>query len=118
MAQTVLIVDDNEEFTAPLQQLLSGQGYNVEVAHDGEKGFAIAKDRKPDVITLDMMMTHCSEGMDLCQQLREDDETRNIPLILITGVGKAAGLNLQVNAVLQKPVEPDALLNVIEKLLK
>ncbi len=122
----VLVVDDDRILVDSICTVLKGGGYAVCSACCGEEGFKKAKTEKPDLMLLDVMMTHDTEGFDTTQKLKRDAETKKIPIIIMTGIRKAKMLPFQfepdedwlpVKAVLEKPVPPDKLLAEIEKAL-
>lgn len=119
MKKKVLIIDDDRDLVGAMQEVLQAHGYAVATAHDGESGFACAQKQRPDLLLLDVMMTHDTEGFDLVQRLRTDQALAKLPIIMITGIRKAKGLPfkyepddewLPVAAVLEKPVPPERLL--------
>lgn len=123
----ILVVDDDVDFIEATSALLRAKKYTVVSAPNGEEGYNRAKSEKPDVMLLDVMMAHDSEGFEIARRLKEDPATKNIPIIMITGIRKAKGLPfgfepdedwLPVKAVLEKPVKPDDLLAKIEDVLK
>jgi CheY-like chemotaxis protein len=123
----ILVVDDDIDFLEAQKALLEAKGYTVFGAPNGDEGYQKAKAEQPDLMLLDVMMTYDSEGFDLARKLKEDPATRNIPVIMITGIRKAKGLPfsfepdedwLPVKAVLEKPVTPEELLKKVEEGLK
>jgi two-component system alkaline phosphatase synthesis response regulator PhoP len=123
----ILVVDDDIDFLEAQKTLLQAKGYTVFGAPNGDEGYQKAKTEHPDLMLLDVMMTYDSEGFDLARKLKEDPATRQIPVIMITGIRKAKGLPfsfepdedwLPVKAVLEKPVKPDELLKTVEEGLK
>jgi len=123
----ILIVDDDIDFVGSTQALLEEQEHTVVSAYNGKDGFREAKRRHPDLILLDVMMTHDTEGFEIVRQLKDDIETCNVPVIMITGIRKAKTLPfrfepdedwLPVKAVLEKPVLPEKLLKTIQEALK
>jgi CheY-like chemotaxis protein len=120
----ILVVDDDADFIEATSTLLDAKGYQVVSASNGEEGYQKAKREKPDCMLLDIMMAHDSEGFDTARKLKEDPATKNISVIIITGIKKAKNLPfsfepdedwLPVKAVLEKPVKPDMLLkHVVE----
>ena len=127
MAGKVLLVDDDMEFIEAITNLLEAKGYEVVSASNGEEGFEKAKSEKPDLMLLDVMMTHKSEGFDVARHIKEDEETGNIPVIMITGIRKDMNLPfgfepneewLPVKAVIEKPVKPEALLKAVQENIK
>ncbi len=123
MAHKVLVIDDDNEFVEAMSNVLDAKGYEVDSAPNGKVGIAKAKERKPDIILLDVMMTTKSEGFDVARELNKDKKLTNVPIIMITGVRKEMSLPfgfepdetwLPVKGVLEKPVKPDVLLKTIE----
>ncbi|MBN2302667.1 MAG: response regulator [Lentisphaerae bacterium] len=121
--KTILIVDDDEALVESVTDVLTTEGYSVITAANGEIGYNMAVDKKPDLILLDVMMTHDHEGFGVAKKLRQNDVTRKLPIIIITGIRKARGLPfgyepdedwLPVQAVLEKPVDPSALLRHVK----
>jgi CheY-like chemotaxis protein len=126
MKTKILVVDDDVDFQEATSTLLEAKGYDVVTASNGEEGYQKAKTEKPNVMLLDVMMAHDSEGFDVARKLKEDPATSKIPVIMITGIKKAKGLPfsfepdpdwLPVKAVLEKPVKPDELLKTVKDAL-
>lgn len=127
MEAKVLIVDDDMDFKEAISILLEAKGYKVITAGDGKEGFAKAKSESPSLILLDVMMANKTEGFDIARQISADENLKNIPVILTTGIRKDMNLPfgfepdetwLPVKAVLEKPIKPKALLSEIEKYIK
>jgi CheY-like chemotaxis protein len=123
----VLVVDDDDEFRDSVSVLLKARGYHVVMAESGEAGFEKAKKENPDLILLDVMMTHNTEGFDIARQLHDDARTKDIPVVTVTGISKATHVGfkyepdetwLPVKEVLEKPVKPDVLLKAVETHIK
>lgn len=123
----ILVVDDDVDFVDATSTLLRAKKYTVVSAPNGEEGYTKAKTETPDLILLDVMMTHDAEGFEIARRFKEDPATKGIPIIMITGIRKAKNLPfgfepdddwLPVKAVLEKPVKPDELLKKIEEALK
>jgi CheY-like chemotaxis protein len=122
MAKKVLIIDDDEDYREATTTLLEAQGYAVIAAENGNQGFEKAQSEQPDIILLDVMMTHKSEGFDLARSLQKENDTKNIPVIIVSGVRREMNLPfgfepdkewLPVKAVLEKPIKPELLLKTI-----
>jgi two-component system, OmpR family, alkaline phosphatase synthesis response regulator PhoP len=127
MAKKVLMIDDDPEFVDAITNILDAKGYNVVSAGDGKDGVAKAKQEKPDIILLDVMMTTKSEGFDVARELSKDANLKGTPVIMLTGVRKEMNLPfgfepdvdwLPVAAFLEKPVKPETLLKTIEENIK
>ena len=82
ISKKILVVDDTESNIEILLDVL-GEEYDVFVALDGETALEIAREDKPDLILLDIMMP-VMDGYEVCKRLKSDDETKNIPVIFIT----------------------------------
>lgn len=82
--RTVLIIDDQPFFINMQQTMLKQQGYQVLSSTNGPEGLKLAKKHKPDLILLDIEMPGM-DGFAVCQQLRQDQELRQIPVIILTG---------------------------------
>ncbi|MBN1527078.1 MAG: response regulator [Candidatus Omnitrophica bacterium] len=124
MLKKVLIIDDDADLVEAITTLLDAKGYDVTSARDGEEGFKKAKADLPDLILLDVMMTRQGEGFDVAAKLRGEPATKDIPIVMVTGIRKEMNLPfgfepdkewLPVNAVLEKPVKPEVLLKVVEE---
>ena len=87
--QTVLIADDEHNIRHILDFSLHAEGFDVLSAHNGEDALAMAREHRPDLIILDVMMPGRG-GIETCRALKEDIETAGIPVILLTArVGQA-----------------------------
>jgi len=82
--KTILIIDDQPFFINMQQSMLKQQGYQVLSSTSGPEGLRLAKKHKPDLILLDIEMPGM-DGFAVCQQLRQDGELRQIPVIILTG---------------------------------
>lgn len=80
---TVLIVEDNELNRDMLSRRLHLEGYNIEIAMNGEEGIKKSKDLKPDLILMDLNMP-VMNGWDATKRIKADSETANIPVIALT----------------------------------
>lgn len=82
----VLVIEDNPVIIRMNEKLLGSQGYEVIVAKDGEEGISRAKNDKPDVILLDIILP-VMHGFEVCKALKKDPATKQIPVIMMTGTG-------------------------------
>jgi CheY-like chemotaxis protein len=123
----ILVIDDDDDFVDATSTLLRAKKYSVVSATNGAAGYISAKNENPDLILLDVMMTHDAEGFEIARKLKEDPVTKAIPIIIITGIRKEKSLPfgfepdddwLPVKAVIEKPFKPDLLLKKIEDALK
>jgi CheY-like chemotaxis protein len=122
--KTVLLVDDDEDFVAQNRLLLEDSGYRVRTAHSGRQCLEEVCARKPDLIILDMMMESENEGFDLSRELRNSEYTKGIPLVMITSINDLRPFRIEpdhtwlpVDALIEKPVDPPLLLDVVNRIL-
>ena len=80
----MLIVDDNVEFRTMVSDYFTDLDFSVEIAENGREGLVKAKAVKPDIILLDVMMPDIG-GIEVLRNLQTDDDTRGIPVLVITG---------------------------------
>ncbi len=123
----ILLVDDDPDIIKALKIILENQKYNVITANNKADGFKKAKEEKPDIAILDVMMDSMHDGFELSRELREDPEFKNLPIILLTAIDSQTGVNfksafgntdmLPINAYIEKPVSPHNLLTEIKTLL-
>jgi two-component system alkaline phosphatase synthesis response regulator PhoP len=127
MAARILVVDDDPDIVEGFKLTLESAGYSVLSASNGQSGLELARKEKPDVILLDVMMATMSEGFHVAYELKQDPVLKNVPIIMITGVGKESGIDfakeagtdyIQADAFLEKPVEPKKLLETVKRFLK
>ena len=124
MSKKILMIDDDPDFIAAVQALLEAKDYLVVTASNGEEGLAKAKEEKPDLITLDVMMTNDSEGLDISKKFKEDEDLNTIPIIIVSGVKKIGDTAydyetgekvVPAKAFVEKPIDPEKFLETIEK---
>ena len=116
----ILIVEDNEFNRDMLSRRLSRKGFDVLVAEDGNSGIQLARTAHPDIILMDVSLPDI-DGLELTRQLKADDKTRAIPIIVITAhamVGdRQQSLEAGADDYHMKPVELAMLLTQIQGLL-
>ncbi len=117
---TVLVVDDDPVIQKLLQVNFEMEGYDVVIAGDGEEGLALAREERPDVVLLDVMMPKMN-GLDVAAAMRADEITEAIPIIMLSAKAQAsdvqAGLDLGVDDYVTKPFDPLELLERVGALL-
>lgn len=119
--QTILIIEDEEDIADLVAFNLKRNDYAVEMAHDGLSGLAKAREIRPDLIVLDLMMPEM-DGLSVFKELRRDGATRKIPVIMLTARGqtedKIQGLELGADDYMTKPFSPKELVLRVKNLIK
>ena len=142
MAKRILIVDDEPDIVTFLSAVLEENGYSSLSAKDGVEGLDVVRKEKPDLILLDLMMPKKS-GITLFQELRNDPQMSDIPVVVVTGVSEVTGVDFRnfmykrplkdekkfveatgltkytvPNGYVEKPIDPDELIKAIKEALK
>lgn len=142
MGSRVLIVDDDPDNVSYLKDVLQDGGYEILTAKDGVEGLDRARREAPDLILLDLMMPNKS-GVRMFQELKADPGLQRIPVVIVTGVSQATGVDFRhflvrqaegsgqpavsttgetrysrPSGFLEKPVEPEELLKVVRQALE
>ncbi len=125
MAKKILIVDDDPDLVEAVTMILESKKYDVSAAYGGNEGLQKARSDKPDLIVLDVMMPD-KDGYAVCKELKADQKTSKIPVLLLTAVAskiattrytQQMGLETEADDYIDKPVEPAMLVQRIETLL-
>jgi two-component system alkaline phosphatase synthesis response regulator PhoP len=121
----ILVVDDEPDFAGIVQQNLEKEGFEVEVAYDGDEGLEKVKANPPDAIVLDVMMPG-KDGYQVCSELKADAQYAEIPIILLTAVAShvtssryshADGMSTEADDYLAKPASAEQITESIKGLL-
>ena len=119
----VLLIDDDADFLRACSLLLKEAGYTVFTAEDGPAGLAAARDHKPDVAVIDVVMNRPDEGFVLARAIRADANLDGIKLIVMTGAGprfrmifEPDELWLPVDKVMEKAAPAEELIEEISRL--
>jgi DNA-binding response OmpR family regulator len=112
----ILIIDDDPEVRYTIGQYLISRGYKVIFADSGEAGIKLAVENQPFAITLDLLLPS-RDGWSILKELKENSETKNIPVILISIIGdKNLGYGLGAFEYFIKPISAEKLLSTFSKL--
>jgi two-component system alkaline phosphatase synthesis response regulator PhoP len=121
----ILLVDDDPVFVEATKAVLESK-YRVITAYDGDEGMKKAREQKPDLILLDIVMP-AKDGFQVCKQLKKDPKLASIPVIMLTSFAQHkgetnipvdAGLELEAEGYMDKPVSPESLLRQVGSMLK
>jgi two-component system, OmpR family, response regulator VicR len=117
----VVYIEDEQEMVDLVRLILSRKGFEVLGANGGRKGLQLIMDQLPDLVLLDLMMPDM-DGWEVYQQMKANDKTRQIPVIVITAkaqsIDKVLGLHIaKVDDYISKPFSPQDLLDSVEKVL-
>lgn len=117
----VLCIEDEPEMIDLIRLILERKGFEVSSAGGGEEGIQKIKHDLPDLVLLDLMMPFV-DGWEVYQQMKADEATRHIPVIVITAkaqsIDKVLGLHIaKVEDYIAKPFKPQELVNSVERVL-
>ncbi|QDT39313.1 response regulator [Stratiformator vulcanicus] len=120
MPPKILIADDNQQNCELLEAYLADCDYEIVFAADGEQTLEVARQQRPDVILLDIMMPKLS-GYEVCARLRAEEEIASIPILMITALDEPGDIDKAVEAgcddFLTKPINSMELKICVESLL-
>lgn len=117
----ILMVDDEKNIVKLVKYNMEREGFEVLAAYDGLEAIKTALAKKPDLIVLDIMLPSL-DGLEVCRQLRQNEETRNIPVIMLSARGeeldRILGLEIGADDYVTKPFSPRELLARIKARLR
>jgi len=119
LSSRILLVEDEPGLVLTITDMLEGEGYTVQSAHDGEAGLACALETRFDLIILDVMLPR-KNGFDLCRELRQKGIDAAVVMLTARGrvIDRVVGLKLGADDYVTKPFDPAELLARIEALLR
>jgi signal transduction histidine kinase/ActR/RegA family two-component response regulator len=113
--ETILVIDDDPSVRDLMSRFLTKMDFNVVAAANGEEGLRLAKQVRPLLITLDVVMPEC-DGWTVLNRIKSDSQLADIPVIMVTVVdNEAMGLDMGASNYLIKPVDRDRLAVLVEK---
>ena len=121
----VLVVDDEPDFATIVQKNLEKEGFTVDVAYNGVEGLEKVRAAKPDAIVLDVMMPE-KDGYAVCRELKADEQTRDIPIILLTAVASHVtstrythreGMETEADDYISKPASAEEITKSLKRVL-
>jgi CheY-like chemotaxis protein len=122
----ILLIDDDQDFVEATKAILETRPYEVIVASNGDEGLRKAREEKPDLILLDVIMP-VRNGFSAAEQLKKDPELAKIPTLMLTAfavkgvqssIPVSRGFALETEDYIDKPVSPEELLARVGKYLK
>jgi CheY-like chemotaxis protein len=118
----ILCVEDEPEMIDLIRLILGRRGFEVKGAAGGREGLKMIRQEMPDLVLLDLMMPDM-DGWEVYQQMKADDKTKSIPVIVVTAkaqsIDRVLGLHIaKVDDYIAKPFSPQDLMNSVEKVLK
>jgi DNA-binding response OmpR family regulator len=120
----ILVVDDDPDLVETVAMMLESKGCEVGRAYDGVEGEESIKARRPDLVILDIMMPR-KDGYVLCAEMKAEEATRDIPVVLLTAVGEAVptttythadGMSTEADEYIAKPIDTASLWKVVREL--
>lgn len=118
---TICIVEDEEDIRDILCIQLQREGYETVTAASGEEGVKLIRERKPQLVLLDLMLPGM-DGLDVCRTLRQDKELKETPIIMITARGEEAdiitGLEMGADDYITKPFSPRVVISRMKSVLR
>lgn len=119
-APLILVVDDEPHIRHVVSLKLSNAGFEVITAEDGQEGLQLAQESAPDLVITDYQMPFLT-GLELCEQLKADARTREIPALMLTARGFSLApdqlAKTNISEVISKPFSPSGVLNRVRQLL-
>ncbi|MDY7042413.1 MAG: response regulator [Chloroflexota bacterium] len=122
MVQKIMVVDDDPDFVEITRTILAKEGYEVITAANGDEALAQVRTEKPDLVLLDIMMTTLLDGVNVSQEMHNDPELRQIPLVMVSSIASTEHAEmfptdeyLHVDGWLSKPVQPQDLLKIVAR---
>ena len=118
----ILCIEDEPEMIDLIRLILGRRGFDVKGANGGVEGLQMIRQEMPDLVLLDLMMPDM-DGWEVYQQMKADERTKGIPVIVVTAkaqsIDKVLGLHIaKVDDYIAKPFSPQDLLSSVERVLK
>jgi len=117
----LVVVEDDPDLREVLRESLAREGYEVLTAGDGVEGLALVRESQPDLVCLDVMMPG-KDGLEVCRELRADEEFKALPILMLTAKGEESdivlGLGLGADDYMVKPARPKELVARVRALLR
>lgn len=117
----IVYIEDEEDMISLVRLILGQKGFEIKGVIGGHEGLSVVQEEKPDLVLLDLMMPDM-DGWEVYQQMKAEDATKNIPVIIITAkaqnIDKVLGLHIaKVDDYIPKPFSPQELVDSVERVL-
>jgi CheY-like chemotaxis protein len=121
----ILVIDNDTRSRQSIRQILESEHFNIEMASDGEEGLRSMREQIPDLVILDVMLTHMLEGIAIIREMLSDPQLVVVPVIIVSSIDRKDYEDflpvedpcLNTAACLSKPVEPEELLSTVRHAL-
>lgn len=124
----LLVIDDDPDFVEGIVSILENADYEVDAKYNPDEGFQALKTGSYDLLLLDVLMGRGAEGIMIARKIGDDEKLREIPILIITGMREQIAFLfpgqpvhpsfVPVDELIEKPVEPNLLLEKVSTLLK
>jgi two-component system alkaline phosphatase synthesis response regulator PhoP len=123
----ILLIDDDPDIHLAVRTILEPLGYTVACYQTVQAGLDAIRRESPDLVLLDIMLTHPFEGLQVVCEMRRDKSLRNIPLILLSVIGESIGMEygrevcpdvMSADMFLEKPFDAETLREAVEWVLE
>ena len=120
----ILVVDDDPDFVEATRMVLESAGHTVISAADGDEGLRMVRQQQPELVILDVIMKTVLDGLHMSQEMAEDPEQRNTPILMVTSIANSDYAALfptdeyvHIDDFVSKPIAPDDLLRRVARLM-
>lgn len=120
----ILLIDDDKDIHDAVEAILKPRGYRVTCCWTGPSGLAELRRNRPDLLLLDIMLATPTEGLDIAREIRNDPEICDVPIIMISAIGKNPSVDFKLSDAhhadlfLEKPIDGKVLLQAVEDTLE
>lgn len=118
MANSILVVEDNDDLQILFQLLLESEGYEVTIAKNGYEAIEILKTKQPQLVLMDIMMPDIS-GLDVARNIKEKEDCQTLPIVLVSAVDRLEEQQLdysKADDIIYKPFNLDDLVSRVGQL--
>jgi adenylate cyclase len=121
----ILVVDDDPDFVQIARMVLEKHDYQVMTAASGAEALVTMRQKKPDLVLLDIMMTTLLDGLSVSEEMQADPELKDVPVVMVSSITDTRYASVfpteeyvHMDAWISKPVDPDDLLKKVARCLR